>query len=193
MPKKDQRQYAAASPEERRGVVVTVEERRARTEVIERLLIAGVSMTRIEDTCKERFSMSAGKVRQYIEQVRARWAEEERQQRPHNKAAAIRRVLGHIAKAASDKNWAAVAQLEKHLADLQGTKEALEVHLNIDATVTEAALHVVANLTPERRAALIGEQRRLRELAARAAPGQASIEAEGVAVESDSVSTESSA
>lgn len=165
--KKDQRQYAAAVPEERRGTFVTLPERRQRLDVVERLLIAGVSMSRIEDTCKEQFSMTSGKTRQYVDQVRARWAEEERAQRPHNKATAIRRALGHIAGARSSKNWAAVAQLEKHLSALQGTYEAVEINLNIDSAVTEAALHVVANLTPERRAALIAQQRALRALAAK--------------------------
>lgn len=166
MPKQSERLYSPQTPDERRGVVISVAARRERMNAIEQLMVAGVSMTRIEDMCRDKFQMTKGKVRTYADLVRTRWAEEERANRPSNKAQAIRRCLGHIAEARRDKNWAAVAQLEKHLADLQGTREPVEVNLNIDATVTEAALHVVANLTPERRAALIAEQRALRALAA---------------------------
>lgn len=165
-PKIDQRQYAAATPEERRGVVVSVLDRRERMHALEQLMIAGVSMSRIEDMMRDKFSMPRGKVRQYVDAVRAQWAEEESRARPTKKAQAIRRCLGHIAEARRDKNWAAVAQFEKHLAMLEGTYEAVEVNLNIDATITEASLHVIANLTPERRAALIAQQRELRALAA---------------------------
>lgn len=170
MAKIDQRQYAAASPEERRGVVVSVQDRRERMQALEQLMIAGVSMSRIEDMMRDKFSMTKGKVRTYADQVRARWAEEEAASRPTKKAQAIRRTLGHIAEARRDKNWAAVAQFEKHLALLEGTYEAVEVKLNVDATITEAALHVVANLTPERREALIKQQRELRARAQLASP-----------------------
>lgn len=178
-PKIDQRQYAAATPEERRGVVVSVLDRRERMTAIEQLMIAGVSMSRIEDMMRDKFSMARGKVRVYVDAVRARWAEEDAANRPAMKAQAIRRCLGHIAEARRDKNWAAVAQLEKHLSDLQGTKEPVEVNLNIDATITEAALHVVANLTPERRAALIAQQRELRAMAARPVIDTTGVEVKG--------------
>ncbi len=103
----------------------------------------------------------------YVARIREKWAEEERAARPHYKAQAMRRIYGHIAEAKRDKNWSAIAQFEKILSDMQGTKEPVEINVNIDATVTEAALHVVSTLTPERRRALIEEQRRLRALAAK--------------------------
>jgi len=172
----DQRHYASATLAEKRGVIVTIAERRERLDTIERMLIAGISMSRIEDVAKEKLGMSFGRTRSYIDRIRAMWAEEERAGRPHNKAAAIRRCLGHVAEARRDKNWSAVAQFEKHLSDLQGTKEPVEVNLNIDATVTEAALHVVASLTPERRAALIAQQRQLLALASKVAIDTTGVE-----------------
>jgi len=167
MAKKDQRQYAAATPEEQRGTIVTLEERRKRTEAIESLLVNGVGLARLERIGRETFGMNKAAVALYVKRIRERWAEESRAERPHNKAQQVRRIYGHIAEARRDKNWSAVAQFEKLLAQVLGTMEPVEINVNIDATVTEAALHVVANLTPERRTAMIEEQRALRALAAK--------------------------
>jgi DNA-binding transcriptional MerR regulator len=179
--------YQPATDSERRVHVVLPAERRKRLDFIEKLLIAGVSISRIESACREAFDppMSKTAVRTYISRVHARWAEEERTNRAHYKTQAIRRLYGHIAEARKASNWAAVAQLERLLSDIQGTKEPIEVQVNVDATVTEAMLHVVANLSPERKRALIEEQRRLRALAqgatvdvsAASAPGSTSPQA----------------
>ena len=176
---KGQPAYKPASPEERRGRLVPIDERRRRTEFIEGLLVAGLSMPQVERAARDSFAMNRLQVATYVGRIRERWAEEEKTQRPHNKAQQMRRVYGHIAEARRDKNWAAVAQFEKLLSDILGTKEPVEINVNVDAVVTEAALQVIAGLTPERRRALIDEQRRLRELAAKAE----TIEAEGKAVE----------
>jgi hypothetical protein len=162
----DQRQYTAATPAERRGVVVSLANVRKRTEFIENLLVAGISPSRIARAAREQLGMKSSSVNTYIDRIRERWAEEERGSRPYYKQQAIRRIYGHISQARAEKNWSAIAQLEKLLADIQGTKEPITVQIDVDATVKEAALHVIANLTPERRQALIAEQRRLRELAA---------------------------
>lgn len=160
----DQRQYSAASEGERRGVVVSLVEVRKRTEFIENALVAGISASRITRAARDQFGMPAPSVKNYIARIRERWAEEERDSRPFYKQQSIRRIYGHISAARAEKNWSAIAQLEKLLADIQGTKEPIAVQIDVDATMKEAALHVIANLTPERRRALITEQRRLREL-----------------------------
>lgn len=165
---KGQPAYKPASPEERRVRLVPIDERRRRTEFIEGLMVAGLSMPQVERAARESFAMNRVQVASYVGRIRERWAEEEKAQRPHNKAQQMRRVCGHIAEARRDKNWAAVAQFEKLLSDIQGTKEPVEINVNVDAVVTEAALQVIAGLTPERRRALIDEQRRLRALAAKA-------------------------
>jgi len=151
----------------KRGTAVTVAMRRERLEVIEQLMIRGVGHSKIEKACAERFKMSRGAVAKYMDSLRSQWAEEERSSRLTNKTTAQRRLYQHIQKAKESENWAAVAALERLLSDIQGTKEALEINLNVDATVTEATLHVVANLSPEQRANIIAEQRKLRELAAK--------------------------
>jgi hypothetical protein len=151
-------------------VVVTVEQRRERLEVIEQLMIRGIGTSKIEKACADRFGMNKGAVARYMSHLREQWADEERQSRPTNKATAQRRIYQHIQKAREADNWAAVASLERLLSDIQGTKEALEVNLNVDANVREATLHVIANLTPEKRAEILAEQRKLRELAAMVDP-----------------------
>ena len=171
----DQRQYAPAKPDERRVNVLTLEERRARMDFIEKLLVAGVGVGRVETACRDQFSMGKTAVNSYVMRIRTRWAEEERGNRPHYKAQAMRRLYGHVMEARKDKNWAAVAQLERLISDIQGTKEPVEIQLNVDATVSEAVIHVVANLSPERRKALIEEQRRIRELAARTIDAEATV------------------
>lgn len=149
---------------------VTLEQKRERLDVIEQLMIRGVGTNKIEKACAERFGMTKGAVARYVAHLREQWAEEERQARPTNKATAQRRIYQHIQKARDADNWAAVASLERLLSDIQGTKEAIDINLSIDADVREAAIHVITSLTPEQRAEILEEQRKLRELAAMVDP-----------------------
>lgn len=148
--------------------MLTAEQRRERSEAIERLLIAGVSPNRIKTLAQTQYGMSEGATRGVVERVRRRWAAEEQDTRATYKATAMRRLYGHIAEARAAKHWPAVAQLERLLAEMQGTKEPMEVALNINAALGESAARVVAQLPPEKLAALIAEQRELRRLAAAA-------------------------
>lgn len=156
-----------ASAEEQRQVVYDMHDVREQMDAVEQLLVAGIPVSRIEKEAKQRWGLTAARTKRLIDRVRARWAEESRAERPHWKAQAIRRLYGHIAKARGEGQWNAVAAFERLLAEMQGTKEPVEIQLNVDATVTEAALHVVSRLTPEKRAQIVAEQRRLRELAGR--------------------------
>lgn len=168
--------YKPASIDERRVRYVSVDERRVRFEMIEGLMVAGLSVEQIAKAARKSFGMTKPQTQSYVARIRDRWTEEEKEARPHNKSQATRRIVGHIAEARRDKNWSAVAQLEKLLSDMQGTKEPTEINVNVDATMSQAIVAVVANLTPERRAAMIEEQRRLRELAGKPVVVQASNE-----------------
>lgn len=139
-----------------------------REQFVEQLLIAGVSAGRVERVAAEKFGVARATIRGSIEKVRVRWAEEERGNRPHLKAQAQRRLIAHIAEARKENQWSAIAQLERLLSEMQGTREPVEINLNVDATVTEAAMHVVANLSQEKVAELVERQKRLHLLAARA-------------------------
>lgn len=150
--------------------LVTLEQRRERMEVIEQLMIRGVGATKIAKACADRFGMSKPAVSRYMDKLREQWADEERSSRTTNKATAQRHIYQHIQKARDSGNWGAVAAFERLLSEIQGTKEALEVNMNIDASIKEATLHVVASLSPEQRTRIIEQQRRLRELASKVDP-----------------------
>lgn len=157
-----------ASASERRAIVYPIDVIREQHDVIEQWLVGGVSLSGIEKAAKKRWGIKGSRVRRIVDKVRGRWIEETRAERPHWKAQAIRRVYGHIAAAREASQWNAVAQFERLLAEMQGTKEPLEIALNVDRAVSEAALHAVAQLSPERIRQIADEQRQLRLLAARA-------------------------
>lgn len=148
-----------------RRAAYSVDDRRRQLAGIERLLIAGVSVSRVEHAMREEFGMTPSATKRAIDAVRRRWTEEERENRAHYKAMAQRRIYGHIAEARKAANFASVAQLERLLAEIQGTREPEALQISVDATVSEAALSVISGLTRERIEALVAEQRRLRQLA----------------------------
>ena len=161
------RRVDAPSPTDKRRVnIVSIEERRKRTALIEGLLISGVPMTRIEDQARQLHQMTKSQVGAYIARIRETWAAEEAGNRAHNKAQQQRRLYGHISAAKADKNWPAVAQFEKLLADIQGTREPLEMTVTT-TTLTEVTMKVVSGLTPERRGQLLARHRQLLALAAK--------------------------
>lgn len=170
--------YGAQAPEERRIPYVTPDMRRARLIAVEQMLVAGVPQAVLEATCKEKFGMTRSAVDRYCGLVRERWAKESEQDRAQLKKMAVRRIQQHIRNATAKGQFSAVAQLERLLSDIQGTKEALEVNVNVTSTITEAVISVVSAMTPEEQHALIEEQRRL-QLAAEAG-GRQIIETEGV-------------
>lgn len=150
-------------PGEERGTAV--QEQLERSMAIEQLLIAGVSRSRISTLMAQRYGLTDGQVRGHMERIKARWISEEKENRAMYKETAMRRLYGHIAEAKKAGNWASVAQLERLLAEMQGTREPVEVAVNVGSTVVEAAAHVLSGLTPEKIAALVSEQRRLLALA----------------------------
>lgn len=145
--------------EARRPKIITPELRRQAINAIEQLMVAGVAKTRIEQACKDQFGLSKKKVEEYAGVVRERWIEEERTARPTYKQQAMRRLMGHIAAAVREKNFAAVAQFERLLSEMQGTKEAVDINLNVGVAVSQATLHVIGSLTPEQRAEIVRIQR----------------------------------
>lgn len=170
--------FGAQSAIERRVRHVTPEQRRARLMAVEQMLTLGVTPQQMEATLKAQYDMGPAKVASYVGQVRARWAAEGEQDRAQLKKAAIRRIQQHIRGAVAKGQFSAVAQLERLLADIQGTKEAVEVNLNVSTTVTEAVIGIVTGMTAEEQAALIEEQKRLLQRAENAPV--VVIEAEGV-------------
>lgn len=140
-------------------------ERRA---LVEKLCMAGVGRLPIRAALAKRYNTSRHRSDALIAECRTNWAEEERENRPHYKAAAIRRLMGHISASRREKNWTAVAQFERLLSDVQGTREPLELNLNIDARVTEALVHVIADMSSEQVLEYEAEWEETHALAARA-------------------------
>lgn len=179
----------SSDAEARRPKIITPQLRKQALGAIEQLMIAGVSQNKIEEVCKEKFGLTRGKVKEYANVVRQRWADEEREARPTYKQQAMRRILGHINASAKDGNYAAVAQFERLLSEMQGTKEAQDVNINLNVATSQAMLHVVSTLTEDQRAKIIQLQRErlgaegVRALVEAAKPQPAVVETTGEAAE----------
>lgn len=132
-------------------------------QMVEALMINGVSDERQLVAVRDRFpTVTKAKLIRLHSKLRAGWMEQDKQARPHNKYTAQRRIYGHIAKAQKDGAHGSVASLERLLSDIQGTRDPVEVNLNVDATVSESIMHVVANLSTSEMDAMVREQARLK-------------------------------
>lgn len=72
-----------------------------------------------------KYQLTEARCRKLRSEVRARWAEEDKEGAPWRKGAAERRILEGIRIASKEKQFSAVAQLEKTLMDVQGTSAEL--------------------------------------------------------------------
>jgi hypothetical protein len=126
------------------------------------LLAAAVPREQVEQQMAVQFGMTAYAVNKLTQEVLKSWGDDEAEQKPHYKRAAIKRIIGHIAAARAAKQYSAVSSLERLLAQIQGTMEPIEIHVNLDATVRESVLHVVAEMTPERLRAMAEAAMRMR-------------------------------
>lgn len=165
------------------SVIVSPAEGRRRREIMSRMLASGAS----EDAVLEAFTrptlsdgspgfaMSEIRVRALISEVRAAWSDEDNASKKYNKAAAIRRHLQHIPKAAAKGQWSAVAMLEKNLASIQGTASAIKVDIGGSARLSEAVLAVLGEADPVEIRRLVDEETQL--LRAGSKPPAAAIQA----------------
>lgn len=96
-------------------------DRRQRMRVMERLLASGESDSAIEAAMEKKFGMNEAAVGRCIESVFSKWAAEDMHRNPHLKSSARRRIYSHLSGAKADRNWSAVANLEKVLSGIEGT------------------------------------------------------------------------
>lgn len=150
-------------------------ERIKRRQALSALLAGGVPREEMDQLMARDHGMTVHAVSALLSQVVKGWADEELERRPQWKRAAMRRMHGHIAAARGAKNWSAVAQLERLLAQMQGTLEPLEINVNLDATVRESVINVVAMATPERIDQLAALALRLRTAARLPMPSPARV------------------
>lgn len=155
----DERPTGARAP-----VTVSVQEQRERIELVERLYVMGVTLPRIEAALRERYGPRAAKAaRTLLNRVRARWSEEETANRTYWKEQAMRRVITHVQKARELEQMGAVAQLERLLSEMQGTREPEQLVVSGSIGVHEARMQLIAQLPEEELKALAEEHRKIIE------------------------------
>lgn len=170
------------------AVRYTLAETREHLRAVEELLIEGARVPLIHRTLRGRFhSITLKRVKTLAARVREEWSllSGDEKQRAADREAAIRRVQRmrqHAAgqldpKDPTGRTWLrapdhkAVAAYEKILMDLQGTREAAKV--DVDVRYTEAMLHVMGSLQGEAGQELLEEaleQARLADVARRELP-----------------------
>lgn len=116
--------------------------------LVEQCLVTGLTNRKIVDVVQSEYPYAtAHTIKNLIEEIGLDWAKEEEFRRPMNKQAAVQRIIGHIMKCRDAKDWANVARFENLLADMQGTKEA--VTINVNMTVTGALMNVIGGMSNE--------------------------------------------
>jgi hypothetical protein len=91
-------------------------------------------------------------------QVLERMLSESDHRKPFKKSMAERRLSAHIAKAAKRGAWGAVAALEGQLARIQGTEEATETKVTVNARMQTATLHILSGMPQEQIDELIAKE-----------------------------------
>lgn len=125
-------------------------------------LIAGASKDSIFATFVDKpFYMSEQQIIDLMRQVRASWLEEDAENADYERSAASRRLKRHVQRAADAGRWAAVAALEKVLADVTGTAIP-QTPTNTNQRLHDAVITVLGELAldPERLRQEIERQRR---------------------------------
>lgn len=92
---------------------ITAEEALDRRRLMAQCLLDQASSDQLLALFRDRFGMTDSATRQLRSKIRAMWLAEDRESRPHAKAAARRRLLTSIRKAASERDWFGVAKLEQ--------------------------------------------------------------------------------
>lgn len=134
----------------------TAAEKRAQRSLVESLMIDGWTESMIFVRMRKD-GVGSTRTRVVIEQIRERWRTEDENKRPQHRAAAIRRISRNLRAAEGRQNedgaWVvmpnmqAYVALERLLTDIQGTREPIQVNVNVE--YTQAISNVIAELTPD--------------------------------------------
>lgn len=145
--------------------VITAKEAKARRVALRGMFVAGLQLDQItEEMSKPPFNMIEDDVLSLLERVKKDLVNEYDNRTPFNKAAASERISKHIVKAAAEKQFGAVANLEGQLAKIQGTEEPIQTHLTIDHQIQQKALHILSLKTPAELQELVVDELRHRQL-----------------------------
>jgi len=119
-------------------VHVPPDDQMQRREILARLLQTGRSDDEIITVMSAKFGLNRAGVRRLEEEVFASWQEQSRRRKPHEKHAQHMRLLSHIREAIQDRDYKAVANLEKVVATILGHNEPQEIQIRSNMRQVEA-------------------------------------------------------
>lgn len=116
---------------------------------------------------QQEFNMTDSESEVLKQQVLERALSESEHRKPYKKSLAEQRISEHIVKASKRGAYGAVAALEGQLARIQGTEEAVETKLTVNARVQTAVLHILQGMPQEQIDELIAEELAIAQLSSR--------------------------
>ncbi len=151
----------------------TLEETAKHTEYVESAFAQGWTAPEIIRAGKKQLGVTVSRMVSVIAKVREKFAREDALARPSWKSEQIRRLMRQLRVAMGEKddegNWilkpnmSAYTKIESILADVQGTREPIEI--NVDVSYTEAMMTVIGQLTPQQMDGLLERARERKRLA----------------------------
>ena len=143
-------------------------ETRERRALMTAALANGIARDAIIFQFTNKYSMSERAVGDLMAEVRAMWDDEDAESARYARGAARRRIGGHLREASKDRKWTAVANLEKVLAEIEGTNVTDEEKpVDVDARLSEAILAVLGATDTKDVRIMIERQRTFIELGGR--------------------------
>lgn len=146
-------------------IKISSEEATVRRRAMADMMEAGDGFDAIAAGFERTMGLTRSQVRHIQNEVRSMWNAEDADEKSYRKSTSIRRHRKHIKAAAKDRQWNAVAGLEKNLAAIEGTNEPIEVAVIATSDrVSDAMVRVLGTLSESDLLAVVkGEQdRRLR-------------------------------
>ncbi len=120
---------------------VSVAEQRERRSIMSGMLSQGVDKEDIQLAFAQKFGMTDVAIRNLTKEVRGMWEDDDAESLRYAKSGARRRILRSIREANKDRKYTAVANLEKTLADIEGTNVVPEEKpLEVDSRLNDAVL-----------------------------------------------------
>lgn len=139
---------------------VSIPEARKRMRVMEECVITNYSNIDITNLMEQKFGMTETQTRSLMFKCLNHLSQEGKERRPYFRDMARRRIHGYLRGAREDKKWGDIANLEKVLADIEGTK--IEETNNLSPTeqrYSEALKRVLNEADPEEITAIIERER----------------------------------
>lgn len=131
----------------------------ARRRTLDLMMMNGADRDQLVEVMRTKHGMNPSATMALCRVVLSEWVEEEKERRPINKQAQVKRLHRHIVNASTAKNYGAVANLEKVLMMVQGNAEPLEVSVSGGHALNEAVMQVLGKMEPAKLRQMIAEER----------------------------------